>query len=196
MSRSHSLHIPSDFPAEDSAIFAQYRLEKGCGGGSDPFVSPAKGQEMAASAEGSSNAGGRIKNRESVRRCHPYHEGRSRQTEVEEEEEAVGEEEIEEEDDLWWLAGSDEEEEEDPELLCSLSRRRSITQCSPNEKEPGCSRLRRALTSISLRLLHTEKERPVQRILRPPRRRQTMRGLSGLPIEAANQWNATAAHDG
>lgn len=153
---------------------------------------------MAASAERSSDAEGKTKTSEGVRRCHPCHEGRTRPTEAEEEEgNAVGDEEAEEEEDLWWLTESDEEgEEEDPESLCSLSRRRSITQCSPNEKEPGCTRLRRALTSISLRLLHTEKERPVQRILRPPRRRQTMRGLSGLPIEAANQWNATAAYDG
>ncbi|MPC32693.1 hypothetical protein E2C01_026018 [Portunus trituberculatus] len=165
-------------------------------GGSDPFLGPAKGQIMAAASERTSDGGVRTNKNETSRKCYPCHQRRPRLRQAEEDEEEAEEEiELEEEDDLWWLAGS-EEEEEDQESLCSLPRRRSIIQCSPHEKEQGCSGLRRALTSFSLRLLHTEKERPVQRILRPPRRRQTMRGLSGLPIEAANQWNATAAFDG
>ena len=177
MSRPHSLRILPEFTAEDSAICSHYTHQRG---------SEAKGV-MAASPEESSEAKGKLNNSESDRRCHPYHERQSSQTEERDEEEVMEEE--EEEEDLWWLTDEEEEEEEDQDSLCSLPRRRSITQCSPVEKESGCTSLRRALTSFSLRLLHTEKERPVQRILRPPTRRQTMRGLSGLPIEAANQWN-------
>ena len=195
MSRPHSLHFPSDFLTQDHAVFSQNRLERNINGGSDPFLGATKSQAMAAASKRASDGGGRTDKSETNKECYSCRERRLRLRHVEEDEEEA-EEEIEsgEEEDLWWLAES-EEEEEDQESLCSLPRRRSITQCSPHEKEQGCSGLRRALTSFSLRLLHTEK-RPVQRILRPPRRRQTMRGLSGLPIEAANQWNATTAFDG
>ncbi|XP_068211931.1 uncharacterized protein [Palaemon carinicauda] len=81
----------------------------------------------------------------------------------------------------------------------STMRRKSLSRCLPEEDEQdmkGCTGIRRALSSLSLRLLQGEKERPVQRILRPPRRRQTVRGLSGLPIESVNQWNSTATMSG
>lgn len=202
MSRPHSLHIPPNFHAEDSAYSSQCTLRRTGSGGSDPCLWPARGRTGAAGAEASSDRR-RGNKSEPVKICQPYHNRRRRhKEELEEDEEEEDDEEEEEEEgeeeeeDLWWLAGGSEEEEseEDHESLCSLPHRRSIS--SPKEEEPGCTRLRRALTSFSLKLLHTEKERPVQRILRPPRRRQTMRGLSGLPIEATNQWNATTAHEG
>lgn len=203
MSRPHSLHIPSDYKVEASTHSSQCTLRRGFGGGSDPSLWPARGRTVAVVADESRDTNGKGNITESSRTCQASQDRRRKRKEDrgEDEEEGENEEEeeeaTEEEEDLWWLTGSGEEEsEEDRESLCSLPHRGSITHCSPTEKEAGCSRIRRALTSFSLRLLHTEKERPVQRILRPPRRRQTMRGLSGLPIEATNQWNATTAHEG
>ncbi|KAK8745611.1 hypothetical protein OTU49_000290 [Cherax quadricarinatus] len=117
-------------------------------------------------------------------------------------------------DESWWHAearrGSqcssssfDLAEESVNVALDSLERRRSLSQDLPggdtdNSKDSrGCSGLRRALSSFSLRILQGEKVRPAQqRILRPPRRRQTIRGLSGLTIDSANQWTSTAPTDG
>ncbi|KAK3857398.1 hypothetical protein Pcinc_036347 [Petrolisthes cinctipes] len=114
---------------------------------------------------------------------------------------------------LWWLEmgrrGSHNtccphlaRDEEDCVSLASLQRRSSHhghMERRQEREEGGWTGLRRVLSSVSclsvglLHPPHCEKERPVQRILRPPRRRQTMRGLSGLPIEAANQWTTTTS---
>lgn len=78
-------------------------------------------------------------------------------------------------------------------------RRRSLSRRSSDEsqKSPpaGCAVLRRALSSLGVRFLQ-DKERPVQRILRPVRRRQTVRGLSGLAIDTHNQWTSATPMNG
>lgn len=91
------------------------------------------------------------------------------------------------------------QDEEDDVSLSSLQRRSSHhghVGRRQEREEGGWTGFRRVLSCLSLYLPHCEKERPVRRILRPPRRRQTMRGLSGLPIEAANQWTTTTTLDG
>lgn len=77
-------------------------------------------------------------------------------------------------------------------------RRRSLSRRSSEESQKslaGCAVLRRALSSLGVRFLQ-DKERPVQRILRPVRRRQTVRGLSGLAIDTHNQWTSTTPMNG
>lgn len=58
---------------------------------------------------------------------------------------------------------------------------------------------RRSLSAACLRLLHGHgggRDQPAQRILRSPRRRQTSRGLSGLTIDAVNQWSSGSTMSG
>ncbi|XP_068211891.1 uncharacterized protein [Palaemon carinicauda] len=80
----------------------------------------------------------------------------------------------------------------------STHQRKSLSRSVPDEDQgmKGCTGLRRALSALSLRLLQGEKERPVQRILRAPRKRQTVRGLSGLPIDSVNQWSSVVTMSG